>query len=418
MEKSRWTIELPSFDVVLAAIIILWLNAGMFTYVQARIPSIVMYGIVAIWFLIAIRYDELELGRIIKTITQMLPSLILLLIAYTLTRGALTNSYLMFCLYVFIILSIREFYLDNGYGWNFIYKVWQVDVIAVVINTFYQITRNPLVIRNMSVGSSIQSSGLYGCASFSNILCYMLLAIYLFSRILNKKVQTGIGTFVAFIALVVLVFQSQIALLIGFLLIGIIAIVICNAVKSTTQAFLIGVPVIALFAIIWYYLPDLLTALSQMQWVPELIQVKLMDVVSILSGSTTDLTDAGLRLEHYQEGINSFINNPLFGSYGDGTNIGGHSTWFDFFGLYGLFAFVFVVWHIKLMKTTVDSVLEEESKYIFVLRILFSAFGFLDPILFHNVYLYLLLIVPIMSRKSRVKSEQLNDDGINYEGLI
>lgn len=406
MDRFKLRIKIPSIEVFFAALIILWLNAGFFTFIQIRIPSVIMYGIVACWYLLIIKERSIAVNKIIKIYLQIVPALLCVGIPFILKGGSLTKTYLMSFIYVFIIISIRIYYFDcseNKESANYLFNIWRADVILVLINTFYQIAKDPYVIRNMSANASaMQSLGrvkLYGVASFSNVLCYLILALFLFSRIINKKTKTDMATIIAFFPLTLIIFLSQITLIIMFFIFGLILLGVSEICRGTAKTILFSVPLFILGGIAWNNMTDLLKLVIGIDILPTMIRAKLYDVISILNGSHNNLMDANVRIKQYQVSIESFLNNPIIGSFGDSSVIGGHSTFMDFLGLFGFLAVILFIWHIKMMRLSTNTVNTEERKSVFMISIVFTLLGILDPIIFQNVYMIFVFIIPIMSNK-------------------
>lgn len=393
-------IRKPSLGSLMAAMVILWLNAGMYSFVQRYIPGIVMYGVFLLWFVCAFQDKQYRI-EFTSWFIKMIPTIGLLGLMYAINRSSLTKSYLMFFVYVFMIAAIAIYYQHDSRGRSMILKVWTLDVVAVVINTYIQIRRNPFVIRNMSANASVFESlfggRLYGVAAFSNVLCYSVVMLFLYSRIVNKKVKSKTIDVIGVCVLLLLIFKSQIALLIAFSLVGILLITLASFFEDLNKLILFGVISVIVFAILYKYLPDILKYISTIETLPELLRVKASDASLIISGTSNNLEDATVRMQQYESDIACFLGNPLVGTLGDNTNIGGHSTWIDFLGMYGLLSIVVIIWHIGLMKNVVKASAPEERIMVAVVVIVFTVIGIVDPILFQNVYMVFLLVIPYMS---------------------
>lgn len=393
-------IRKPSLGSLMASMVILWLNAGMYSFVQRYIPGIIMYGVFLLWFIYAVQHKHYRIeftGCFIK----MIPTICLLGLMYAINISSLTRSYLMFYVYVFMIAAIAIYYQHDSRGRSLLLKVWAFDVVAVVINTYIQVKRNPFVIRNMSANASVFESlfggRLYGVASFSNVLCYSVVMLFLYSRIVNKKVKSRTIDWIGVCALLLLIFKSQIAILIAFSLTGILLISLASFFEDLNKLILFVVISLVAFAILYKYLPDILKYISTIESLPELLRVKASDASLIISGASNNLKDATVRMQQYENDIACFLRNPLVGTLGDNTNIGGHSTWIDFLGMYGLLSIVVMIWHIGLMKNVVKASAPEERIMVAVIAIVFTTIGIIDPIIFQNVYMVFLMVIPYMS---------------------
>lgn len=397
-------IKKPSLINILAALIILWLNAGMYSFVQRIIPGIFMYGIFMIWFICVIKND-MFITKFIKWTTTIIPSFILLFIMYIFHNSSLTKSYIMFFVYLVIISAISIYYQFDNDGRKILYKVWLFDVFAVVFNTFLKIKSNPLVIRNMSANASVFESlfggKLYGVASFSNILCYIVIMLFLYSKIMNKRKNFNKGDLIGCIVLLLLILKSQIAILIAFALIGLGLITLVSFFKDIRKLLVFFFLITLLFVGIYKYIPGMLSYISTIEVLPELLRVKALDVAWIISGSSNKLMDATIRMQQYENDIKCFIANPLLGTLGDSTNIGGHSTWIDLLGMYGISSMIVMIWHFGIMKRIVKSVANEDKIMVTIIVIIFSIIGIIDPIFFQNVYMVFIFVIPYISWQSK-----------------
>lgn len=401
-------IRKPSLEHIMASMVILWLNAGMYSYVQRYIPGLVMYGVFGLWFLLAMRnkwYQTEVTGWFLK----MLPTFCLLIFMYSINSSSLTKSYMMFTIYAFMIAAVAMYYQHDSQGRNFILKVWAVDVILVVINTFIQIRRNPFVIRNMSANAAVFErlfgGRLYGVAAFSNILCYSMLMLFLYSRIVNRNMKSRAIDWFGFFTLLWLIFKSQIALLIMFSFFGIGLITLARFFKDLRKLAIFGIVALLFIFVLYGYLPSILNYISKIEAMPELLRVKATDASMNISGSNGQLKDASVRMEQYASDIECFLNSPMVGTLGDNRNIGGHSTWIDILGMFGLLSSVMMIWHISLMNNAVKASLPEEKIMVAIIAIVFTLLGIIDPITFQNAYMLFILVIPYMSYRKEANNE-------------
>ena len=108
-----------------------------------------------------------------------------------------------------------------------------------------------------------------------------------------------------------------------------------------------------------------------------------------------DSTDLNLRLKLYNKSINSFKNNIFIGSFGE-DEVGEHSTWLDFVGLYGLFSILFFIYLYNMYKFTKKRINQKAVGEFNVIWIYFIILGIVNTVLFAKIFLTLLLVIPLM----------------------
>jgi len=398
-------VRLPNTGQVLAACIVLWLNAGIYSYVQRVVPGVAMYCLFGVWIISALKKDTFR-KEFTRIVLQTIPVFILLFfVQFCIHQSSLTKNYIMIMVYVVIIRSITLYYWNDSYAKRFLVFVWGIDVGFVVINTFVHIKMNPMIIRNMSANAAVFESlfggKVYAVAAYSNILCYVVAVLFMFSRIVNKSIKSSWREVVAIGILTLLIFKSQIGLLIVLTIVGLLFIAISGFFRTDKSLICFGIVTLIVASILYRFLPSIFSFISSIEMLPDLLRIKAADAGIILSGSTADLKDASVRMQQYENDINSFLANPIFGTKGDNSTIGGHSTWIDLLGMYGLFALIVVNWQIMILKDIAEMVVKEERKIVVAILSVFTLLGLIDPIFFPNVYMTLVMVIPYMSYINR-----------------
>lgn len=186
-----------------------------------------------------------------------------------------------------------------------------------------------------------------------------------------------------------------------FNILGTILIVVFPKVKRRAHLVMFFLIIALIFAVLAANAVDILEYLGDLDFMPRLLKIKIDDVIVLISeGTQSKLQDVDVRLEQYKLGINAFVSNPLFGTMGDSSAIGGHATWIDFFGLFGIFSIVFIIWFFDLFKWVLRFSSKSDSGIIKVISCLFVILGILDPILTQVVFVFFIIVLPFYSQNS------------------
>ena len=118
-------------------------------------------------------------------------------------------------------------------------------------------------------------------------------------------------------------------------------------------------------------------------------------------------TDLNSRLKLYNKSIDSFKNNILIGSFGE-NKVGGHSTWLDFIGLYGLFSILLFIYLYNIYKFTKKRIIQKGVGGFNIIWLYFIILGVINTVLFAKIFLTLLLIIPLMINLMYSNSKKRN----------
>lgn len=393
---ARMSVRKPTLHEIMAALVILWLNSGMFLIIQRFIPGIVMYGVFGLWLLSAFNKKGFQNSFKKLLIGVMVPFLFVLFM-YLYNKDGLTRNYVMLLVYGFILLCMGEYYKENSKSKQFLMKVWIVDSAVIIINTLIQLQTNPLIVRQMSIGG-LEENRMACVASFSHVLCYAFAVLFLFERLCRKNTEKKTTSIIALIAMLLLVIQSQIVLLIAATLMGIIILLAMRPLGNKRARITYLAIAVVVLGCVYIALPTILSMLSTWSVLPEVVRVKLEDVRILLNTGTAALVDnAGQRIENYEMSIGQFKSNILFGSMGVSDEIGAHATWLDLLGMYGLCAIPYGWWMVSIVHRNIKSADSNDRKIIILISGIYLAVGFLDPILFQNTFVFFAVIMPFLT---------------------
>lgn len=402
--KTKLSIQDFTIESFLAVWILLWLNGGIYGFVQRYIPGIFMYAIALVW-LILVSNRKKNIKNLVSFAFKFIPAFSLLAVFYLINSSSLVKTYLYFMIYCAILVCILFFYYDEPKKKKILLGTWFFDTVIICVNTLIQIAKNPLIIRQMSANASyLQEQGMTvkGVANFSHVLTYSLVCLYLLYLLFKKgrtKSKISVVLFVILLELVIL--QSQIALIMMFNIWGAILVIVFSKVKRRSHLVMFFLIIAFIFAFLATNAVAILEYLGDLDFMPRLLKIKIDDVIVLIKGGTqSQLQDVDVRLEQYKLGINAFVSNPLFGTMGDSSSIGGHATWIDFLGLFGLFSLVFFIWFLDLFKVVIRFSLKSDSGIIKVICCLFVMLGILDPILTQVVSVFFIIVLPIYSQES------------------
>ena len=132
--------------------------------------------------------------------------------------------------------------------------------------------------------------------------------------------------------------------------------------------------------------------LSHIELFPEVLRQRFMQLATFFSGDIAGSGNIILRLELYWKSITAFFNNIIMHNYTN-TSVGGHSTWFDFLGIYGILAFFYIFFWARLYKNS--KVQSDKHRDIIILCfIYYFLLGLINTNIAINIIIDLLIIVP------------------------
>ena len=163
-------ISVKSILLVFACVIVMWLNASVFAVVGDRIPSVIKFGIVALWFAIAIMYEKKFLYFYLKICFPLLLMLMLMIFSNIVGIHKYFQNYFIQYLYIAVICALYVYYFQFGSikENKTLIIVFLIDLLVKTIRTYFLLLTNPIIVRALSTSSDFQNVLLDG-AKFKGI---------------------------------------------------------------------------------------------------------------------------------------------------------------------------------------------------------------------------------------------------------
>lgn len=125
----------------------------------------------------------------------------------------------------------------------------------------------------------------------------------------------------------------------------------------------------------------------------EVISIKINEIEESLKYDEAE-GDISTRASLYKLSWNTFLQNPLFGS-GNELEVGGHASWLDLLGLYGIFGTGLFLWLLfNLFKHSCDLLPKNIRYYYYISFILYMCIGIIKACLGIEIFLMLFVISP------------------------
>lgn len=386
-------------NVFMAAFIILWLNSGNFDYVTEYIPSFVKYVIVLFWFLGSIRIESHFLTIYIKNTMPIFLVIGLVLLSKLIGRDSYFNQYFMVYIYIAIINALFTFYFYFGKRAELkgVLLVFFIDTLIVTIHTFIEVLNNPILVRALSTGAAFREVLLEG-----NIpkgiggytLCYQVAFLIICTAYFYGEYKKNILIkYVLYLGGWALLFEAQItiALLMYVIFVASIEMVQSN---SSKYSMIIKILLLMIFIAVMTNLDLILQYLVDIA--DENLAQRLNELLLIGTSNSSEASDFNARIRLYKISIETFANNPLFGSFGR-SGFGGHSTSLDilaaygFFGVFGIFGIFkpLLICYKKFCRRT------NAEKYMLILLIGYGVFSMINVSIGNDISLVLCFVIPL-----------------------
>ncbi|OZT77105.1 oligosaccharide repeat unit polymerase [Salinicoccus roseus] len=389
---------------LLALIVIAWLMNGMFTFVMPYFPNFLRYGTFALWLAVALVTKPKFAENYFKRMLPLLLFFTYILIVSFFTDYEYISLYPKNILYLIIIYSIFLYYVDNRYR-KFQKKILTFiifDLLFIGINTYLKLIENPQISRYLSAGTearemylgatSVLGIGNYGF--FYGLVSIILLLGFLIFYTRKLKILYVLLLF-ASIALMIKA-SFTIAILFAFIFLFMIILmkyVNKNIVLLVAPAFLI------LMVLARNGIAQLFNKIGALEFVSFDVSVRFYELASFFSNHSIDGTDLLSRLDRYKMSIYAFLNNFISGTtigYNQGYLPGGHSTWFDLLALFGVFSIPFFLFLIQAYKHSVNLAPVKFHFFVKLYWMYFLCLGFINTVLFANIFIIWLLFLPFL----------------------
>lgn len=386
----------------LSIFIILWMFSGISQLYLQLIPAYIKFGICIFWLLLSclsLSFIKLE----IKVMWPLALFLLYITVIYVFfNNDQITSTNIYQCVYLAIISSIALYYIkiaDMKYCRLLLIAVF-LDLIILIINTNYWLFTNGSLSRFLSTGNEIYNYYIpkdvpFIIATYPHAYAMVILCFYTFYLSLkeNKKF------IIAFIFLVITLIRMKFMTSLLFVILLIIFLLIKINYEKIRKILNLK-RLLLLF--IGIYLSSLLLCklLLISNVLPEVLEIRLSEIFQLLCLSLDKNTDLYMRLDFYIASLRIFVESPFLGSMGNSLGIGCHSTFLDFFALYGLPTILLIVYYIQLYKA-----ISYKSFIIFITFIYYLLLSLINNAFLSPIMLYLILIIPLLEcfRKTRCK---------------
>ncbi|MBO4983386.1 MAG: hypothetical protein J6D23_04950 [Clostridia bacterium] len=324
-----------TIHLFLGMYIVLWLNAGNFSYIGDYIPTVVKFGLVAIWLMLSFVQHPDFIVEYVKLSWPLLFFTFIMIVS----MSSFTQQFQMNYIYCLIMLAVTCYYYKYGTPKDIkaIILIFALDVLIVSIHTYVVVLENPIVARAISTGAALREDLLEDVVVPKGVggygLCYQLCCLIpIVSYFFNKKKINIIVKLIAYAFVLLLLFQAQFTL-------ALITYVICLIIsfsygKNGTINLLIAKFVMVVVAVLL-----IINIEPILEYAIELsnaeLATRLNEILNFIRESDTSGSDISSRLDLYQKSLNSFGSNIIIGSFGAKT-YGSHSTFLDLLGAFGI----------------------------------------------------------------------------------
>lgn len=282
---------LLAFHTVLAIILLLWANGGIYTYVSSYIPSILLGGIYGLWILISILAKKNYMEHLIKYLSPLIFFILILKVSSIYANNINLDIYFSNLLYIIIISSISIFYIDlrSTKINKVLIMVLLIDIIYVGINTYIYLINNPLLARYLSTGSDIKEEFLGNIAYsgigdytyfYSIVMIVLALVNYLFVKN-NKASKVVLIITIIFFAL--LIIQAQFTIAILLLVIFITLMILNNVLSKVKNKDIIILGILVIFLLVMIYLPNILKSIYNLEKIPNEIRIRIEEIYNAVT---------------------------------------------------------------------------------------------------------------------------------------
>jgi hypothetical protein len=393
-------------SMFLATCVILILNSGTFNFFYAYVPSAVMYGFFFLWLLISFSHRKLA-----KFDIQQLALLAVFWIMVLISTGLVSSENNLFYLYCFTYLIMLYLILITYRGARyskfrkFLVIIITLDYLFVALNTFIQLTTNPLLSRILSTNADYMAEKLgevkfYAVGAFSYfyslVPIMLLLAFLLFSKTKKKIVLLGLLVF-AFALLIKASFALSVLLAAIFILIMIIR------TKFTHYKIILLLFVILPLLLLTYLgsIPAFFGFLSRQDFISQTLSIRFAELADLFANNGSTNSDVNIRITLYQVSIDTFLRSPIWGNFGFISKsydiIGAHSGWFDLIAAYGSLSLVIITFFIREFRYNLSCASKKVKIFVETYWLYFVVLGILNPIFGASFFVMWMIYLPFVT---------------------
>lgn len=395
-EKTNNNEVLEKIHLLLAIFVLLWLNAGTYSYISDYIPTYIKITMYGLWLGLAIITKKKYVDDLVKLTLPLLFFMIIVKTSSIFASNTNLEAYLTNFIYAWIIASISIYYIkDKKENIKIILVVLIIDIIYVGINTFVNLIANPLISRLLSAGSDVKYKLIGDMGAFKAIgsyaYCYSLVMLFLVILDFTIKCKKNKILHIIELALIsLLLLKAQFTIAILLTIIFCAKIVIDNMEKKKIVKYLL----LLMIYVGIILLPVIIKSITQLDMLPSEIKIRLIEINNAIQGTEdVDNTDLHSRMALYEKSIKTFGSNIIIGSWGE-NNIGGHSTFFDYFGLYGTFAIFLILFYSNMYRYVKNNIGTKGQIILKNIWLYYLTLSIINTVIFTTLTVMLFVVVP------------------------
>lgn len=401
---------------VVAAAIVLWLSTGSIAWAFVLAPNIFSWGLVALWLLVAaVRRPALTLAVARQYWT--LAAMLMLVVLIRLTTPDPMGLYLLPLPYLMVVLVLFAYYSrrrELKYA-RFLLGVLAIDLTVMVVRTAIVLQEHPSLSRYLGTTEDILTS-VFGESDFRGIGGYpyayslAIVTIALWALLASKRKWYLV---VPPLVCTVLLVQTSYTIAILGTLVG-MAWAALSLIIGARQRVPVAVAGIGLLLLAANPIGVLLARLASSSLLPVTVSERVEELSALATGTSAGGSDLSARLERYLLSVDAFLGHPFTGIAGEQlpVRIGGHSTWLDLLGSFGLLSLLLIVGLVAALRAQLRLVDASPAAKATVIGawLAVAGFGIVNPVLFSGIYVIWLFAIPlaawvILTRKEPVHGQ-------------
>lgn len=389
-----------------AVLLVLWLNSGATDLVFSRIPGIYKWGLAVAWCGIAF-LSRVFVANLARTALPLV-----LYIAYVVSVvnpvDPKQNAMLQNLGYLALAFSLFSFYSrsQGAKGRQVIAIAVLADILFVAVKTWRELDVTPQISRILATGLQYEdlrsmTAALWGVGGYAYAYSLPPILLVFSHRALTRPRGRWIyWTLVGAGTLLVIKMAFTIAILMWLASFGYLLLVHHLGERHRS-----AVPVLAAAGVAISVLagPPILTVVAGAGILPDVINVRLLEVSDALSGAHNQQSDLGVRSEQYASSWNEFSASWATGSMGAGRGLGdtgGHSAWLDNLGTLGVAGFLLFWFLFLLYRRQARLITPSDGRVLNIAWVYFLTLGMINTVLFPQLLVVWFCIIPFMLRWS------------------
>ena len=389
----------------LTIIILLWANNGIFSYVNPYISIYIKMGIVLLNVFISIILDKKYIVNFFKSSWSLFVLLFIILIGNSFANYQYFSIYINGIIYLIVIISIYNFYIEKDVKYQkILLSIFLIDYIFLSINTTLALNENPIISRLLSAEN--HEIEIKGVGNYTFIYSIPMIIIYLINEIIKRR--NYILNISILIILLIVFYKANFSIAYILLILIVFLYFLCKTkLRYKKIAIVIFTPLLLFVA--YFSGPIFLNMIIENNNINYEVRVRANEMLSFYNQENIDGTDLNSRLEKYSISINTFTNNVLIGSFGEGP-IGGHASWLDWLGMYGTLSIFWWFSLITMFKRSKKQIYNKNMIAYKIIYLYYFILGIINNTMFFNLYLILFFIVPLLLKKKERNGDDINEN--------